>query len=167
MNLYGFAGGDPLNFSDPFGLSPDDCRLKGVNCPRNASLFVRNNALMAAADRMYQESAGDSRERGAYLFRNKDGTVRVGDIKVGDPRSGRVELGTAPPDAIGEIHTHPDVRYPSGFVLRGGAPSGPDASRVGGFHHYSVVVGSSKVWVIPWNEPSRSIRYDRPKPQQQ
>ena len=24
MNLYGFAGGDPVNFSDPFGLSPDD-----------------------------------------------------------------------------------------------------------------------------------------------
>ena len=23
MNLYGFAGGDPVNFSDPFGLCPD------------------------------------------------------------------------------------------------------------------------------------------------
>jgi RHS repeat-associated protein len=23
MNLYGYAGGDPINFSDPFGLSPD------------------------------------------------------------------------------------------------------------------------------------------------
>lgn len=22
MNLYGFAGGDPINFSDPFGLCP-------------------------------------------------------------------------------------------------------------------------------------------------
>lgn len=25
MNLYGFAGGDPINFSDPFGLSPTEC----------------------------------------------------------------------------------------------------------------------------------------------
>jgi uncharacterized protein RhaS with RHS repeats len=22
LNLYGFAGGDPVNFSDPFGLNP-------------------------------------------------------------------------------------------------------------------------------------------------
>ncbi|MBL8998758.1 MAG: RHS repeat-associated core domain-containing protein [Gemmatimonadetes bacterium] len=31
LNLYGFAGGDPVNFSDPFGLCPDPedgwCRL--------------------------------------------------------------------------------------------------------------------------------------------
>ena len=24
LNLYGFAGGDPINFWDPFGLSPED-----------------------------------------------------------------------------------------------------------------------------------------------
>jgi hypothetical protein len=32
MNLYGFAGGDPVNFSDPFGLCPpednDPCNMK-------------------------------------------------------------------------------------------------------------------------------------------
>lgn len=27
MNLYGFAGGDPVNFSDPFGLKVDDSQL--------------------------------------------------------------------------------------------------------------------------------------------
>ena len=30
MNLYGFAGGDPVNFSDPFGLSADCLTLP---CP--------------------------------------------------------------------------------------------------------------------------------------
>src|SRR5258708_33133278 len=30
MNLYGFAGGDPVNFSDPFGLWPDCTTLP---CP--------------------------------------------------------------------------------------------------------------------------------------
>jgi hypothetical protein len=29
MNLYGFAGGDPVNFSDPFGLCPD-CILDAI-----------------------------------------------------------------------------------------------------------------------------------------
>lgn len=33
VNLYGFAGGDPINFSDPFGLcdDPDDPECKGVS----------------------------------------------------------------------------------------------------------------------------------------
>lgn len=29
MNLYGFANGDPVNFSDPFGLSPLPCCIEG------------------------------------------------------------------------------------------------------------------------------------------
>ena len=29
INVYGFAGGDPVNFSDPFGLCPDACVLEG------------------------------------------------------------------------------------------------------------------------------------------
>jgi uncharacterized protein RhaS with RHS repeats len=29
MNLYGYANGDPINFSDPFGLSPDGGVLTG------------------------------------------------------------------------------------------------------------------------------------------
>ena len=36
MNLYGFAGGDPVNFSDPFGLCPipkpgENCVQEGIN----------------------------------------------------------------------------------------------------------------------------------------
>jgi len=33
LNLYGFAGGDPVNFSDPFGLCPENVsRAQGVAC---------------------------------------------------------------------------------------------------------------------------------------
>src|SRR5437879_13865885 len=35
LNLYGFAGGDPVNFSDPFGLKPDTVKFEG---PRKAQL---------------------------------------------------------------------------------------------------------------------------------
>jgi len=41
MNLYGFGGGDPVNFSDPFGLCPEDMggdgKTKGnKDCPRDS-----------------------------------------------------------------------------------------------------------------------------------
>jgi uncharacterized protein RhaS with RHS repeats len=32
LNLYGFANGDPINFSDPFGLCPEEQKVNGV-CP--------------------------------------------------------------------------------------------------------------------------------------
>jgi hypothetical protein len=36
MNLYGFQGGDPVNFSDPFGL----CPRPGTPCPRRFGMFA-------------------------------------------------------------------------------------------------------------------------------
>ena len=44
MNLYGFAGGDPLNFSDPFGLWPD---LIG------GQMAVAQNAALEDSRRMW------------------------------------------------------------------------------------------------------------------
>jgi hypothetical protein len=41
LNLYGFAGGDPVNFSDPFGLSPD--------CKRNPARCLLQRTLQGAA----------------------------------------------------------------------------------------------------------------------
>jgi len=47
LNLYGFANGDPVNFSDPFGLWP--CGpLNGV-CARLAVAWLTRGATMAAA----------------------------------------------------------------------------------------------------------------------
>jgi hypothetical protein len=33
LNLYGYAGGDPINFHDPFGLCPDSVKTKEGDCP--------------------------------------------------------------------------------------------------------------------------------------
>ena len=38
MNLYGFAGGDPVNFSDPFGLCPESMRSSDGTCPGGLSI---------------------------------------------------------------------------------------------------------------------------------
>lgn len=47
MNLYGFAGGDPINFSDPFGLCPKDAGGDGKteefkDCEEGASGYYAN-----------------------------------------------------------------------------------------------------------------------------
>jgi RHS repeat-associated protein len=44
LNLYGYAGGDPVNFSDPFGLSPE----AGGDCP---------DGYVAAGDTCYNQVA--------------------------------------------------------------------------------------------------------------
>ena len=52
MNLYGFAGGDPVNFSDPFGLCPEPitCALaiaSGAGAVTTASTAVVGTTIAA------------------------------------------------------------------------------------------------------------------------
>ena len=44
--MYGFAGGDPVNFSDPFGLDP--CRLSGLNAFDMPVRFVKGTFAQRA-----------------------------------------------------------------------------------------------------------------------
>lgn len=46
MNLYGFAGGDPVNFSDPFGLCPDP---KDPHCTDTPLVEVTTNRNVVKA----------------------------------------------------------------------------------------------------------------------
>ncbi|MDP1858153.1 MAG: RHS repeat-associated core domain-containing protein [Gemmatimonadaceae bacterium] len=59
LNLYGFADGDPVNFSDPFGLT--GCDKQKQTCP---SLGDRINAAMASASGTWRQAPSRSqRER--------------------------------------------------------------------------------------------------------
>ncbi len=39
LNLYGYVGGDPINFSDPFGLSPCSDLVKSIE--RQTQMFLK------------------------------------------------------------------------------------------------------------------------------
>jgi len=57
LNLYGFAGGDPVNFSDPFGLCPEGKRLEDGTCPGGLSV-AEWNAVVDAIDNNMSAEAG-------------------------------------------------------------------------------------------------------------
>ena len=43
MNLYGFAGSDPVNFTDPFGLCPEPADKDGTVC---VALFIQSESAL-------------------------------------------------------------------------------------------------------------------------
>lgn len=56
LNLYGFAAGDPVNFSDPFGLCPAGMRDASGRCPGGLSVGQWNTIVYAANNRMTPEA---------------------------------------------------------------------------------------------------------------
>ena len=121
MNLYGFAGGDPVNFSDPTGLAAEDngaasnfdCRL--VPCPEPKQI-IQDKTVRDAATDLEKVTKKDGLEHGAFLFNGPNGTIRVGPRMTGT-KTLIPQMAHAPDDAIGSIHSHTDGTSPSGYDL--------------------------------------------------
>jgi len=70
MNLYGFAAGDPVNFSDPFGLLPivpAACAAAPAACAAAGAAIVRGASLVArtpAAQRTFQAASARAHQLG-------------------------------------------------------------------------------------------------------
>ncbi len=80
LNLYGFAAGDPVNFSDPFGLCPEKMRDKDGRCPGGLTVEQWRRVEYAANNRMQKEA----RDRVLKLLR--EGRIHAGQMV--DPASG-------------------------------------------------------------------------------
>lgn len=147
--MYGFAGGDPINNQDPFGLK--DCRK--VACPSIETVASDPN-VVKAGNEMFKASQTDGKERGAFLFNGPDGTVVVGSVVTG--ATGTVNMGAAPGDAIGMLHTHPDLTAgrDGSRAIPGGPPSGDDYQYVRSNNVHGVVEQRSATFYIPWGNPA-------------
>lgn len=97
LNLYGFANGDPVNFSDPFGLCPpvddDPCNVN-TGDPNLDNLKTRQpletNIKSAPED---PENAGLFKEVGGWCTGGGSCSKRAGDIysvAIGQPRRSSV-----------------------------------------------------------------------------
>jgi len=121
-------------YTDPFGLLAEgldgDCRK--VKCP-SIDVIAADTTVARVGTELLAASQADGRERGGFVFNGPNGTIRVGETIVGEV--GRVNFGKAPGDAIGTIHTHPDVAR----SIPGGRPSGDDAAYVRSNHIHGVV----------------------------
>jgi hypothetical protein len=111
-----------------------DCQQ--VKCP-DPRTIIQSSSVINAAQTMINGTHNDGKERGAFLFLNADGTIRVGEVYVGTA-SNVPQLATAPANAIGSIHTHPNANPPSDY----------DATNAIDNHIFIVVATVSYLYIV-------------------
>jgi len=81
LNLYGFAGGDPVNFNDPFGLSADTVRFEGEQARQ---FWIRARSILGAGAANGNKSAETAYNFMWDLETSADNVlVRIGDCEGG------------------------------------------------------------------------------------
>lgn len=115
----GDSGGVEPELIDPDGSGPDGPGLDPCLDPATALDWNADAAAAAAAAEFARQAADrtppedlNTREWGAYLYRNPDGSVRVGPVNFGPPftfgGNGTVTLieGGSMTDVVGFVHSH-------------------------------------------------------------
>lgn len=97
LNVYGFASGDPVNFSDPFGLCADSLKNKKGLCPGGLTdrqydrieYAARNRMTREARDRILAMLRGGKFHAGFSLFNR---LVHRGSSAVTNTLTGYIQL---------------------------------------------------------------------------
>jgi uncharacterized protein RhaS with RHS repeats len=117
LNLYGYAGGDPINYSDPFGLCPEEDRDADGNCPGGLSV-EQWQEVEQAAKRMHEmsEATSDKAEYATFVL-GAPGGAGAQDSRVwgggsnggieGTPYYGNALPTRRWPGAVALVHSHP------------------------------------------------------------
>lgn len=105
MNLYGFAGGDPVNFSDPFGL----CKLHSGFFKAVLSFFdppcaTADDAARQGMRSVYSKSVKENREYAGEVVRLGAGKFVYTEGQGGTVASSPVDVGIS--GYAGFYHSH-------------------------------------------------------------
>ena len=110
LNLYGFASGDPVNFSDPFGLchtiqdekEKKKCKLREASEQENKDMDDLEQQLAAHRDKECRD-AGEQ----IHLLRSRD-MVRFYDNEFGNQETGMLagDVLSYKGGAIAQIHVY-------------------------------------------------------------
>jgi RHS repeat-associated protein len=109
VNLYGFANGDPVNFSDPFGLchiitdkeEKKKCKLRDPDETESQELDALEKRLAASENTMCRQAGGALSELRAQ------GRVKFWDTEI--HYNGRLLRGDATPVPTGPVHIYSGV----------------------------------------------------------
>lgn len=96
LNVYGFAGGDPVNYADPFGLSPTDIIVEGKNSQMIVDYLNENSSTFRETfDRLnndhsvqltirdaYDPDRSGAGDTGYLPGAGKTGTIRFNDVSL-------------------------------------------------------------------------------------
>ena len=172
INVYGFANGDPVTYSDPYGLSAAeksggaDCEKAVARCPTRTTTLMQDKRLRRDINWLFSESQRRGVEMGAYIFRRDDGSFRLGtasgarEAYVGEV--GQVRHNHSDPDnAVGFVHTHPDQVLSTGTTIPGSPPSGPDAVNARVRKYFNVIVNRENIYIYHPFDDSKSGTFNR------
>ncbi len=142
-NVYGFAGGDPVNFSDPFGLCP-----KGEICRRYVFAHLSSTSVakggVVGAGTQIAETGNSGRSTGPHLH-YEEGTVGksgkytadlsgdvscpLADCSNVSSRPAGMRTTTVDGEAVTRAHNGTDYTTATGAAVF--APAGGDVVREG------------------------------------
>jgi RHS repeat-associated protein len=103
LNLYGFAGGDPVNFSDPFGLCKDKNgnEVHGLQCDMNEHQGLADPGLLDPTAWIAGGLAGGLRVGLARLFGRSATTAAAGALATSSAAAGADALAIQVAEATG------------------------------------------------------------------
>ncbi len=125
LNAYGFAGGDPVNYDDPFGLDPCKNEQRG-NCTQaqDGKVGYHNERKIAQLRPDVREMAEDAMqiagESGLTLF--IDQTYRTPETQTAYYEQGRTTPGPKITNCRGANCPHPERRALDVYSVRNGRP---------------------------------------------
>lgn len=127
LNVYGFAGGDPVTFSDPFGLCPVPANTRNSIC---MSLYIQAasilGGLFAGDDRGPSHTSPDSRANLTIDLSSNSADLDVAPTYVaGEAGEGLAEVGPSSASSVTVTFVPDEHQVQVDFHLENGADVGP------------------------------------------
>ncbi len=113
LNLYGFAGGDPINFSDPFGL----CKEEDADCHEAVSALRSLQSTSSRYSSLFGAAADnlEATQRDLEFTELKEGALgqtTYGEIRINKDLAPADQLATLMHEAVYHNHKENPIGFP-------------------------------------------------------
>lgn len=144
LNSYGFAAGDPVSYSDPYGLCPDPVRVPGGLCPGGLTNEQWNSVLEGI----------ETLEQGeASILQQELEEGRISARELGETENAHTVWTLSGVDNSRVLNTRPGVSFfdllpgDRGFVLS--HERGHELQNVGSYEEREALRNASFLQIVP------------------